>query len=125
MAGRNEHINHTFDDSTNILVGTITISSLDKDEAQSIYDFVKGDIANFPDYENYILDVTSVTEATNPSLGILLKSLGLVKKTGDYMVLVLTEEFLQKLMLEHSAMFDVFAVFHNLADAREYILSKR
>ena len=54
-----------------------------------------------------------------------MKALGIVKKTAGYMILVMKDEVLQKFMVTNPEMFDYYAVFFNIDDARKFIISKR
>ncbi len=124
MSSNNDRFSHSTLDDNEIVVGTIKESSLDKDNSQEILDHVRDDLSNYPDYEHYVLDVRQVKEVSNPALGVLLKALNIIKRTGGYMILVMTEDLLQKIMIEQPAMFDFFAVFHSIDEAKEYIRAK-
>ena len=103
--------------SDNILIGRLLAGSIDRDMASEIYDHVDVEINNQPDYDHFILDVRKVVKVTNHGIGFLMKSLGIIKKTRGYMILVMTEELLQEIMLIHPEMFDFYAVFHTLEEA--------
>ncbi len=124
MSSKNDRFSHSTIDDNEIVVGTIKESNLDKENAQEILDHVRDDLSNFPGYEHYILDVRQVTEVSTSALGVLLKALNIIKKTGGYMILVMTEDLLQNIMIEQPAMFDFFAVFHSIDEAKEYIRAK-
>ncbi|MFW5771433.1 MAG: STAS domain-containing protein [Spirochaetota bacterium] len=124
MSTGNDRFSHTFIDDQNILVGTLKESDLDKDNSQEILDLVQDDLSNYPNYEHYILDVRQVKKVSNSALGVLLKAMNIIKHTGSYMILVMTEDLLQKIMIEQPVMFDYFAVFHSLDEAKEYIKAK-
>jgi len=124
MSSNNDRFSHSTIDDNEIVVGTIKESNLDKDNSQEILDHVRDDLSNYPDYEHYILDVRQVKEVSNSALGVLLKALNIIKRTGGYMILVMTEDLLQKIMIEQPAMFDFFAVFHSIDEAKEYIRAK-
>ncbi len=124
MSTGNERFSHTFIDDQNILVGALKESNLDKDNSQEILDLVQDDLSNYPNYEHYILDVRQVKKVSNPALGVLLKAMNIIKHTGSYMILVMTEDLLQKIMIEQPIMFDYFAVFHSVDEAMEYIKAK-
>ena len=114
-----------YDPSSKILIGKIELSSMEKDDAKSIYDLTIDGLKTYPEYSDYILDVSNVTEVTIASIGFLMKALGAVKKTAGYMILVLKEDVLQKFMISNPEMFDFYAVFFNIDDAIKYIESKR
>lgn len=116
---------NVYDSSTGILTGKIELSSLEKDDAKTIYDLTVEGLKNYPDYSDYILDASKVNEVNAASLGYLMKALGSVKKTAGYMVLILKEEILQKFMLSNPEMFDYYAVFFNMDDAVKFVKSKR
>lgn len=124
MSTENDRFSHSFMDDQNILVGAIKESNLDKDNSQEILDLVQDDLANYPNYEHYILDVRKVEKVSNSALGVLLKAMNIIKHTGSYIILVMTEELLQKIMIEQPIMFDYFAVFHSVDEAIEYIKAK-
>jgi len=116
---------NNYDASSKILTGKIELSSMEKDDAKSIYDLTVEGLQLYPEYSDYILDASSVKEVTVASVGYLMKSLGTVKKTAGYMILILKEDVLQKFMLSNPEMFDYYAVFFNTEDAVKYIKSKR
>jgi anti-anti-sigma factor len=124
MSTGNDRFSHSFMDDQNILIGAIKESDLDKDNSQEILDLVQDDLSNYPDYEHYILDVRKVDKVSTPALGVLLKAMNIIKHTGSYMILVMTEDLLQKIMIEQPVMFDYFAVFHSIDEATEYIKAK-
>lgn len=121
----NSIFTNTYDSSNKILTGRIELSSLEKEDAKSIYDLTEEGLKLYPEYSDYILDVSNVNDVTAASVGYLMKSLGIVKKTAGYMILVLKEDVLQKFMLSNPEMFDYYAVFFNIEDAVQYIKSKR
>ncbi len=123
--GNDTVFKNSYDASNKILIGKILLSSMEKEDAKSIYDLTVEGLESYPDYSDYILDVSSVTEVTAASLGYLMKALGMVKKTAGYMILVLKEDVLQKFMITNPEMFDFYAVFFNIEDAVTYIKSKR
>jgi len=116
---------NSYDETNNILIGRIQLSSMEKDDAKSVYDLTVEGLQNYPEYSDYILDASAVSEVTVASVGYLMKSLGAIKKTAGYMILVLKEEVLQKFMISNPEMFDFYAVFFNIDDAVKYIKSKR
>ncbi|MBP7734638.1 MAG: hypothetical protein KA369_01570 [Spirochaetes bacterium] len=97
-----------------------SIATIDKDTANAIYDSYTKE-PNLPDFTDFILDASSVTDISDPAIGILMKSMVIMKKAKGYLVIVMTEEFLQKIMIAHPEMFNVMAVFHTLDEARAYI----
>ncbi|HSA15696.1 MAG TPA: hypothetical protein P5346_13215 [Spirochaetota bacterium] len=109
-----------FRENEKILIGKIILGSMEKDQAAQIYDYVAAEQKNQPAYDHFILDALNVTKVTNPAIGFLMKSLGLVKKTKGYMILVISEALLQGIMLSHPQMFDFYAVFHSIEDAVAY-----
>lgn len=116
---------NSYNASDKILIGKIQLSSMEKDDAKSIYDLTIDGLKSYPDYSDYVLDVSSVTEVTAASVGYLMKALGNIKKTAGYMILVMNEDVLQKFMISNPEMFDFYAVFFNMDDAVKYIKSKR
>jgi hypothetical protein len=114
-----------YDSEGKILIGKIEISSMEKDDAKSIYDLTVEGLKLYPDYSDYILDASEVSEVTVASFGYLMKVLGVIKKTAGYMILILKEEILQKFMISNPEMFDYYAVFFSIDDAVKYINSKR
>jgi hypothetical protein len=109
-----------FRDAEKILIGKILVGSMEKDQAGEIYDYVDAEQKKQPPYDHFILDALSVTKVTNAAIGFLMKSLGLVKKTKGYMILVISEALLQEIMIAHPQMFDFYAVFHTIEDAVAY-----
>ena len=112
-----------FHEKEKILIGKVLPNVLDKEEGTQIYDYVETEKDKQPSYEHFILDALSVTKVSNSAIGYLMKSLGLVKKTRGYMILVITEALLQEIMLAHPQMFDFYAVFHSVEDAVAYTRS--
>ncbi len=98
----------------------LSIASIDKDAAAAIYDSYAKE-SNLPDFADFIMDATSVTEISDPGIGILMKAMGIMKKAHGYLVIVMTEEFLQKIMIAHPEMFNYMAVFHSVDEAKAYI----
>lgn len=103
-----------------ILNFSLFASDLDKDIAQAIYDNYSKE-TNVPNFSDFIMDAHRVTEISDPAIGILMKSLSLMKTAKGYVVLVLNEEFLQKIMVRHPEMFNILAVFHSIEDAVAFI----
>ena len=97
-----------------------SVANIDKDSAAAIYDSYTKE-ANLPDFSDFIMDASSVTEISDPAIGILMKAIGIMKKAKGYLVIVMTEEFLQKIMIAHPEMFNYMAVFHSLDEAMAYI----
>ncbi len=102
----------------------LSIAVIDKDTANTIYDSYAKE-PNLPDFTDFILDATSVTEISDPAIGILMKSMGIMKKAKGYLVIVMTEAFLQKIMMVHPEMFNVMAIFHTVNEARAYIIKSK
>jgi len=123
--GDNNIFTNNYDESNKILTGKIELTLMEKDDAKTVYDLTLKGLEIYPDYSDYILDVSNVSEVTSASLGYLMKALSTVKKTAGYMILILKEEILQKFMLSNPEMFDFYAVFFNTDDAVKYIKSKR
>jgi len=123
--GNNSIFSNSYDSSNQILTGKIELTSMEKEDARLIYDLTIEGINNHPDYKDYILDATKVTDVTIASVGYLLKILTSIRKTAGYMILVLIEDVLQKFMISNPEMFDYYAVFFNTEDAVKYIKSKR
>lgn len=103
-----------------ILHMQFTIATIDKDSAAAIYDSYTKE-ADLPDFSDFIMDASSVKEISDPAIGILMKAMGIMKKAKGYLVIVMTEEFLQTIMVAHPEMFNYMAVFHTLDEARAYI----
>ena len=116
---------NNYEPSSKILTGKIEIPSMEKEDAKSIYDLTFQGLQQYPEYSDYILDASAVNEVTVASFGYLMKVHSTVKKTAGYLLLVLTEDILQKFMISNPEMFDLFAVFFNADDAVKYIKSKR
>lgn len=120
-----EKFKSSYDGSNRVLTGLIIPDNIEKEDSKEIYDLIEKSLHEFPDYSDYILDASRVSDIKIESFGYLMKALSIVKRTAGYMILVLQEEVLQKFMLTNPEMFDYYAVFFNNADALEYILSKR
>lgn len=123
--GNDKAFTNNYDSASKILTGKIQLKDMTKDDSKSIYDLTVEGLELYPDYSDYILDASNVNEVTAASFGYLMKALGIVKKTAGYMVLILTEDILQKFMITNPEMFDFYAVFFNTDDAIKYIKSKR
>ena len=123
--GNDKVFTNNYNASNKILTGKIEIASMEKEDARSIYDLTVEGLELYPEYTDYILDASIVNEVTAASFGYLMKALGTVKKTAGYMILILTEDILQKFMITNPEMFDYYAVFFNTEDAVKYIISKR
>ncbi len=103
-----------------ILHMKFSVSNIDKDSADAIYESYTKE-SNLPDFSDFIMDASSVTEISDSAIGILMKAMGIMKKAKGYLVIVMTEDFLQKIMVAHPEMFNYMAVFHSLDEARAYI----
>ncbi len=106
---------------SNVLVGVILSDNIEKDDSKAILDYAIEELKNQPDSPNYIMDVRNVTKVSSYAIGVLMKALGVMKKTKGYMILVMTEALLQEIMLQHPEMFDYYAVFHTIEDAVAFI----
>lgn len=105
----------------NVLIGVIQSDNIEKDDSKAILDYAIEELKNQPDTPNYIMDVRKVQKVSSYAIGVLMKALGVMKKTKGYMILVMTEALLQEIMLQHPEMFDYYAVFHTLEDAITFI----
>lgn len=123
--GENEKFTSIYDAKNRVLTGRIVPDNIEKEDSKEIYSLVEKSLMEFPDYSDYILDASRVSNIKIESFGYMMKALGVVKRTSGYMILVLKEELLQKFMLTNPEMFDYYAVFFNNNEALEYILSKR
>jgi hypothetical protein len=110
----------TYLPADDILHFRLNVDKVDRDTASAIYDTYSRE-SDLPEYSHFIMDAASVTEITDPAIGILMKSMSIMKKTQGYLVMIMTEEFLQKIMVEHPEMFNYMAVFHNMDDAKAFI----
>ncbi|HPB82740.1 MAG TPA: hypothetical protein PK200_11945 [Spirochaetota bacterium] len=104
-----------------VLVGIIKKSVIEREEADVILDYILNETEKLFTFDNYILDVSKVEQINAGVVGILMKSLNHLKKYKGYVILVMSESFLQKIMLQHPEMFDFYAVFHSIEDAVTYI----
>lgn len=111
---------YTYMPAEDILHFRLTVQKVDKDTASAIYDAYSEE-KNLPDYSYLIMDAETVTEISDPAIGILMKSMAIMKKTNGYLVMVMSEDFLQRIMVEHPEMFNYMAVFHNMDDAKAFI----
>lgn len=114
-----------FDPSTKIITGKVIVSKLDKQQAKTIHEMTVNAVNEYSDYKDYILDISEIIDENPESIGYMVKTSNIVKKTAGYMVLVIREEIVQKFMLTNPEMFDLFAVFFNLDDAVKFVISKR
>ncbi|HON77775.1 MAG TPA: hypothetical protein PK544_04740 [Spirochaetota bacterium] len=105
----------------NVLVGIIKKPVIEREEADMILDYVLNETEKLFTFDNYILDVSHVDQINAGVVGILMKSLNFLKKFKGYVILVMSEPFLQKIMLQHPEMFDFYAVFHSIEDAVTFI----
>lgn len=115
----------SYDSSSKILTGTVQAKSVGKDDSKKIFDLIVKGLNENNSYDDYILDTRKVTDVRLESFGYLMKALGVVKKTGGYMILVMKEDILQKFMITNPEMFDYYAVFFTLEDAVQFIRSKK
>ncbi|MBN1532156.1 MAG: hypothetical protein JXA20_05800 [Spirochaetes bacterium] len=110
-----------YDGATGVLIASVQLPVVDKDEANAMYDAVKNDLAGYPEYRHFILDVMAVDRVSSYAIGIMMKTLMLVKKTKNYYVLIMPEPLLHEIMLAHPEMFDYLAVFQSRAEALEFL----
>lgn len=120
MVMENTLYTYTYLPGDDILLFTLTVVRVEKDTAAAIYDAYLAE-KNLPEFSDFIMDASKVTAISDPAIGILMKSLAIMKKSKGYLVMVMTEEFLQKIMIEHPEMFNVMAVFHTVDDAKAFI----
>ncbi len=120
MDGNNKLYSYLHLLADDILHFKLNVDKVDKDTAVTIYDTYSRE-QNLPDFSYFIMDATSVTEISDPAIGILMKSMAIMKKIKGYLVMIMTEDFLQKIMIEHPEMFHYIAVFHNIDDAKAFI----
>lgn len=120
MLGGTSLYTYTVLPEESILLFKIQVAVIDKDIALKIYDAYSNE-TSLPDFTDFIMDATAVTEISDPAIGILMKSMAIMKKAKGYLVLVMTEDFLQKIMVAHPEMFNYMAVFHSVVDARAFI----
>jgi predicted alpha/beta superfamily hydrolase len=123
--GDNKIFQSSYNSTDGILTGTVLLKSVDKDDSKKIFELMSQGINENASYTDYILDTRNVTDIKLESFGYLMKAQSIVKKTAGYMVLVVTDESLQKFMVIYPEMFDYYAVFFNTEDARKFIISKR
>ena len=124
MSADNTLYTYTFLPEDKMLIFKIRDAGIDKDIAAAIYDAYTKE-KDLPDFSDFIMDATTVTDISDPAIGILMKSMAIMKKAKGYLVLVMTEEFLQKIMVAHPEMFNYMAVFHSVEDARAFIRRSR
>lgn len=111
---------YTYLPAEDILHFKLNVDRVDKDTASAIYAAASAE-EGLQEYNYFIMDAASVTEISDPAIGILMKSMAIMKKIKGYLVMVMTEDFLQKIMVEHPEMFNYMAVFHTLDDAKAFI----
>lgn len=111
---------YTYLPEEKILLFKIAGAIIDKDIASAMFDAYTKE-TNLPDFSDFIMDATAVTDISDPAIGILMKSMAIMKKAKGYLVLVMTEDFLQKIMVSHPEMFNYMAVFQSVVDARTFI----
>jgi hypothetical protein len=124
MNATSEYFKFDYLEDKKVLIGKIILPKIDKAEAAVILDYAQKMLPDLPDYEHFILDTLAVVDVSNSAIGILMKSLEIVKKTKGYMMLVMTEKLLQKIMVLFPVMFDFYVVFHSINDAIEYALKE-
>lgn len=120
----NNYYTLTYLQDDKILHMKFSINIIEKDTAAAIFDSYTKE-SNLPDFSDFIMDATAVTEISDPAIGILMKAMGVMKKAKGYLVIVMTDEFLQKIMIAHPEMFNYMAVFHSVDEARAYIKKSR
>jgi hypothetical protein len=120
MAASNSLYSYTYLRDEDILHFKLNICSVDKDSACAIYDGASKEI-DVPEFSYFIMDAASVTDISDPAIGVLMKAMSIMKKINGYLIIVMTEEFLQEIMVEHPEMFNYIAVFHNIEDAKAFI----
>ena len=108
-----------------ILISSIMQNKMDKEEAKIIFEELTKAISDNSEYKDFILDTANVKDVTIASFGYLMKAFTVVKKTADYMVIVMQEDILQNFMLSNPEMFDFLAVFFTIDEAVKFIESKR
>jgi len=111
---------YTYLPAEDILHFRVNVDKVDKDTASAIYDAAKVE-TGLPEHSYFIMDAGKVTEISDPAIGILMKAMSIMKKIKGYLVMIMKEDFLQKIMIEHPEMFNYMAVFHNLDDAKAFI----
>ena len=119
--GSGEVFKYEFLSADKVLVGTMLVEKVDKAEADAAFQAAESGLASQPEHIGFFLDALKVKSVSTPAIGILMKTLGLMKKTKNLMILVITEPLLQEIMLQQPARFDFFAVFHNRQDAVTFI----
>ena len=124
MNKNNKLYSYSYLTADDILHFTLTIDKVDKDTAATIYDTYSKE-AGLPDFTYFIMDASRITEITDPAIGILMKAMAIMKKIKGYLVMVMTEEFLQEIMIRHPEMFNYIAVFHTIDDAKAFIRRSR
>jgi hypothetical protein len=124
MNNNNKLYSYAYLTADDILHFKLNIDKVDKDTATTIYDTYSKE-AGLPDFSYFIMDASRITEITDPAIGILMKSMEIMKKIKGYLVMVMTEEFLQEIMIRHPEMFNYIAVFHTIDDAKAFIRRSR
>jgi hypothetical protein len=120
MNDNNKLYSYSYLTADDILHFKLNIDKVDKDTATTIYDTYRKE-AGLPDFSYFIMDASRITEITDPAIGILMKAMAIMKKIKGYLVMVMTEEFLQNIMIRHPEMFNYIAVFHTFDDAKAFI----
>jgi len=118
-------LSFTFLKDKKILIAHVNESVLDKDKADTVFAISEKELPAQPEHDGFILDVLKVREVSDPALGILMKSMGLVKKAKNYMILAISEELLQDVMVRHPVLFDFYAVFPSIDEAVVFIDKNR
>ncbi|TFH42951.1 MAG: hypothetical protein E4G96_02305 [Chrysiogenales bacterium] len=124
MSVNNTLYTYTHLPEDDILLFTLKLTTIEKDAATAIYEAYSNE-KTLPDFSDFILDAGKVTDISNPAIGILMKSMSIMKKAKGYLVLVMSEAFLQKIMVDHPEMFNYMAVFHTVDDAKAFISRSR
>ena len=124
MNDNNKLYSYSYLKADDILHFKLNIDKVDKDTAASIYDTYSKE-ADLPNFSYFIMDASRITEISDPAIGILMKAMAIMKKTKGYLVMVMTEEFLQEIMIAHPEMFNYIAVFHTIDDAKAFIKRSR
>ncbi len=120
MNKNNKLYSYSYLTADDILHFKLNIDTVDKDTATSIYDTYSKE-KDLPDFSYFIMDASLISEITDPAIGILMKAMEIMKKIKGYLVMVMTEDFLQQIMIRHPEMFNYIAVFHTVDDAKAFI----
>lgn len=120
MDDKNKLYSYSYLTADDTLHFKLNIDKVDKDTATNIYDTYSRE-GSLPAFSYFIMDASKITEITDPAIGILMKSMEIMKKIKGYLVMVMSEEFLQNIMIRHPEMFNYIAVFHTVDDAKAFI----